>query len=160
MDVLLIDAQARRRQRIARALSGRGHDVRTASGPVSARAALRRRAPQLVALDGGMPGLPSGDLLAEMERDPRVSSARVVLMAKNAGSLFAAAVGLMGMRVVHEAEDPLEALVGVAYASEREHTLRASREQMTSMSRARESSAKLIEQTRDLLAIARASAKR
>src|SRR5207302_4981679 len=92
MDVLLIDAQARRRQRLARALSGRGHDVRTAGGPVSARAALRRRTPQLVALDGGMPGLPSGDLLAEMEKDPRICGARVILFARNAGPLLATAV--------------------------------------------------------------------
>jgi DNA-binding NarL/FixJ family response regulator len=161
MDVLLIDAQPRRRHRMARALLGRGHQVRTAGLASSARAALRRRAPQIIALDGGMPDLPSGDLLAELERDPRAAGTQVVLLARNDRSLFAAAVRLMGMRVVQEAGDDGELLEAVmaAVVSEQEHALRSSRAQIANGKRARDSSRKLIEQTRRLLLLARAGAK-
>jgi DNA-binding response OmpR family regulator len=161
MDVLLIDAEPRRRQRIARALQGRGHQVRTAGLPATARTALRRRAPQLVALDGAMPGLPPGDLLAELERDPRAAGTQVVLLARDDSSLFAAAVRLMGMRVVQEAGDDgqlLEAMLA-AVVTEQEQVLRSSRAQIANVKRARDSSRNLIEQTRRLLLLARAGAK-
>ena len=161
MDVLLIDAQPKRRQRIARALQGKGHQVRTAGQSSSARAALRRRAPQLIALDGGMPGLPSGDLLAELERDPRAAGTQVILLARNDRSLFTAAVRLMGMRVVQDAGDDdelLEAMMA-AVVSEQEHLVRSSRAQIANMKRAGESSKKLIGETRRLLLLARAGAK-
>jgi DNA-binding NarL/FixJ family response regulator len=162
MDVLLIDAQPKRRRRIARALLSRGHEVRCAGQPSSARAALRLRAPELIALDGSMPGLPSGDLLAELERDPRTFETQVILLSRNDRSLFAAAVRLMGMRVVQEAEggdELMAALMAAALSGQERRTMSNSHASLARTQQARADSGKLIEQTRSLLLLARAGRK-
>jgi two-component system response regulator RegA len=71
ISILLVDDDERFRERLARAFTSRGYDVRVASSPAEAREAATAESPELALVDLRMPGGSGLEVVRELARiDP------------------------------------------------------------------------------------------
>jgi two-component system response regulator RegA len=105
ISVLLVDDDDRFRERMARALTARGYDVRQAADTIEGLALAQQESPEWAAVDLRMPGDTGLTLIAALRAlDP---STRVVLMT-GYGSM-ATAVDAMRLGAHHVVAKPLDA---------------------------------------------------
>ncbi|MER8188418.1 SpoIIE family protein phosphatase [Kitasatospora sp. NPDC094015] len=83
--ILVADDNADMREYLGRLLSDPGYRVRTVADGLTALAAIRADAPDLVVSDVMMPGLDGLQLVAALRADPRTAAVPVVLLSARAG---------------------------------------------------------------------------
>ncbi len=79
VSILVVDADAVSRNRIADALRSLGHRVRESGDAISAIATAQQSRPDLMLCDLALPGVDGIDLLSDVRRDDRLRSVRVLV---------------------------------------------------------------------------------